>query len=414
MSDSASLAFEATPLDTVTSRLATLRQTYRSNRTKDLQFRLVQLRKLYWAICDNEKLLADALYRDLRKCSYEAILNEVDWCKSSIIDLVENAEAWLADEPVKGLPLMARPMGHHIRNTPMGMILIIGAYNFPLMLNIPPLAGAIAAGNCVVVKPSESAPHTAMAIQRVMEQALDPECYACINGSVEQSKALLDEKWSKIAFIGGTHVGGIIARKAAETLTPVVLELGGRNPAFITRNSDIKLAARRLMFQKTMNAGQVCFSHNYVLIEKPVVTDFIAAINKTVQGMFPNGTAASPDYSRIVNLAQFKRIKKMLDGTKGRIVMGGKMDESDLFIEPTAVLVDDIQDTMMAEESFGPIWSILPVDSLDEAIEIANEVDPTPLTLSTFGSDAENEKGESTSPESLIISEGTNPLTFLP
>jgi beta-apo-4'-carotenal oxygenase len=387
---------EATPVSEISSRISTLRTTFRSNRTKPFPYRIKQLRKLYWAIHDNEELLKDGIYRDMRKCNYEATLHEIDWSKAAIMDLIDNAEKWLKDEPVVAMPFQAWPMGHHIRHTPMGLVLVIGAFNFPYMLNLCGLAGALAAGNCVVVKPSESAPHCAMAIRKVMEDALDPEAFVCVTGEVTQTQALLNEKFDKIAFIGGNKVGTIIAKKAAETLTPVVLELGGQNPAFITRNADVKLAARRLMFQKTMNAGQVCFSHNYVLIERSVLSDFISAINQQFRVMFPKGPKESPDYARIINAREFGRMKKMLDNTKGRIVMGGKMDESDLFIEPTAVLVDDYEDSMMTQESFGPIWSIMAWDSLDEAIEIANRVDPTPLSLFAFGTNAENEKGKST------------------
>ncbi|KAL2202892.1 aldehyde dehydrogenase [Sarocladium strictum] len=384
--------FEGTPVPEISSRISTLRTTFRSGRTKPFSYRIKQLRKLYWAIADNNELLKDALYKDMRKCGYEATLHEIAWTKSAIMDLIDNAEEWLKDEPVVGMPFQAWAMRHHIRHTPMGLILVIGAFNFPLMLNICGLAGAIAAGNCVVVKPSESAPNCAMAIRKVIEQALDPEAFVCVTGEVAQTQALLDNKFDKIAFIGGTKVGTIIAKKAAETLTPVVLELGGRNPAFITRNADVKLAARRLMFQKTMNAGQVCFSHNYVLVERAVLSEFISAVNQQFRVMFPKGPKESPDYARIVNAREFGRLKKMLDGTKGKIVMGGKMDEEELFIEPTAVLVDDFEDSMMAQESFGPIWSIMAWDSLDEAVDIANNVDPTPLSLFTFGTNEENEK----------------------
>jgi beta-apo-4'-carotenal oxygenase len=386
--------FQATPVSEINSKIAALRRTYRTNRTKSFAYRVKQLRKLYWAIEDNEELLKDAVYKDLRKCHYESTLHEIDWCKLAVLDLIENAEKWLKDEPVVGMPLQAWPMGHHIRHTPLGLVLVIGAFNFPFMLNLTGLAGALAAGNCVVVKPSESSPHCAMAIKKVIEQALDPEAFICVTGEVEQSQALLSNKFDKIAFIGGNKVGTIIAKKAAETLTPVILELGGQNPAFITRNANVKLAARRLMFQKTMNAGQVCFSHNYVLVERAVLSDFISAINQQFREMFPNGAKKSPDYARVVNAREFARMKAMLDDSNGRIVMGGNMDASELFIEPTAVLVDDYQDSMMSQESFGPIWSIMAWDSLDEAIEIANKVDPTPLSLFTFGTDAENEKGK--------------------
>lgn len=387
--------FEATPTAEIASHVSTLRSTFRTNRTKPFPYRLNQLRKLYWSICDNEELIKDALYKDMRKCAYEAELGEIMWMKNAIIDLIDNAERYLQNEKVVDMPIHTILMGHHIRHTPLGVVLVIGAFNFPIMLNLSSLASALAAGNCVIVKPSESAPHSAMAIKKVMDDALDPECYKCVVGEVAQTQALLDTKFDKIAFIGGTKVGTIIAKKAAETLTPVLLELGGRNPAFITRNADVQIAARRLMFHKTLNAGQMCFSHNYILADRAILSELIAALNKQAGIMFPNGTKETADYARIINQREFRRMKAMVDNSKGKIVLGGKMDESELFIEPTVVLVDDLEDSMMAEESFGPVWSIMAVDSLDEAIDIANKVDPTPLSLFTFGTDAENEKGKS-------------------
>jgi beta-apo-4'-carotenal oxygenase len=207
----------------------------------------------------------------------------------------------------------------------------------------------------------------------------------------------LNEKWAKIFYTGNPTVARIIAKKAAETLTPVTLELGGRNPAFVSKAANLALAARRLLWGKVHNAGQVCISHNYVCVERELVDDFIKYLNATYKEFFPKGAKASEDYSRIVNERQFDRIKKMLDTTNGKIVMGGETDRSDLFIAPTAVLVDSIDDPMMKDESFGPIWSIYPVDDVNEAIKVMNKVDPTPLSLVTFGSKSENEQGKSTS-----------------
>jgi beta-apo-4'-carotenal oxygenase len=387
-------AFEPTSIDDIPVIANTLKQTYRTNRTKDLDYRITQLRKLYWAIADNAPLIEEALYKDLRKSKYEANISEIDWAKAECMTLIKNIKKWAKDEPMVNVPITFWAMGHRIRNEPLGLVLIIGAYNYPIQLSLPAVAGAIAAGNCVVLKPSESSPHSAMVLKKIFEESLDPECYAVINGNVPETKRVLDVKWDKISFTGGKKIGTIVAQKAAETLTPVLLELGGCNPAFVTKNANIKLAARRLLFHKALNAGQVCLSHNYILVERSILSQFIGALNSQYKTFMPQGARTSPDYARIVNQGQFQRIKKMLDNTKGKIVLGGTVDESDLFIEPTAVLVDDIEDSMMVEESFGPIFSIMPFNSLDEAIDIANKVDPTPLSLFTFGSDAENKKGK--------------------
>lgn len=385
-------AYVPTGLDDITTTVNTLTTKFRTNKTKDVQFRIKQIRKLYWAIVDNKDLIVAALHKDMRKCKHEAYLTEIDWAMQECLDFVNNLEKWLKDEPIANLPLLYWPMRPRLHYEPLGTILIIGAYNFPFQLNLTPVIGAIAAGNTVLLKPSELSPNSAMVLKKIFDEALDPQYYACVNGRLDETKHVMEHKFDKIVFTGGKRTGTIIAKKAAETLTPYLLELGGQNPAFINKHADVKLAARRMMWQKCLNAGQVCLSHNYVLIDRAHLSTFIGEINKQYRIMMPKGAKNSTDFSRVPNKGHFDRLKAMLDNSKGKIVMGGKMDEADLFIEPTVVLVDDITDSMIVEESFGPIWSIFPVDSLDQAIDIANKVDPTPLALFTFGSDEENEK----------------------
>ncbi|KAM3524521.1 hypothetical protein NHJ13051_004471 [Beauveria bassiana] len=385
-------AYEPTSLDDITASIDTIRKTFRTNKTKDVDFRIRQIRKLYWGVADNAALIEEALMKDLSKCKFEAQLSEIDWIKNEAVYVSNSVKKWAKDKAVDDIPFQYWALGPKMRSEPYGTILIIGAFNYPFQLNLAPVIGAIAAGNTVLLKPSELSPHSAMVLKKIFDEYLDPDCYVCVNGNVDETKHIMEHKFDKIVFTGGKGVGTIIAKKAAETLTPYILELGGQNPSFVTRNADVKLAAKRLMWQKTFNAGQVCLSHNYVLIERPVLNEFVAEINKLHAKFMPHGADKSPDWSRIVNINHFNRLKRMLDNTKGKIVMGGNMWEDKLIIEPTAVLVDSIDDSMMVEESFGPIWSILPFDTLDEAIDIANKVDPTPLSLTTFGSDAENEK----------------------
>lgn len=385
--------FEATPLDVIPSSVNILRSTYGSLRTKDIQYRLKQLRKLYWGIVDYSSLLEEAILKDFGKSKHETAISEIGWAKNECIDLINNLEKWTKDEPVVNVPISFWAMKHRIRYEPLGVILVIGAFNYPVQLALVPAMGAIAAGNAVLLKPSEGSPHTAMVLQRIFEEYLDPEAYVCVNGALPESQALLSQKYDKIVFTGSRSVGKIIAKKAAETLTPVLLELGGQNPAFISKNADIKLAARRLLWGKCLNAGQVCLSQNYALVERSVVSQFIGELHNSYRTFMPQGAKASTDYARINNKANFDRLKSLVDNSRGKIVLGGSMDESDLFIEPTVVLVDDIEDSLISNETFGPIWSIVPYDNLDQAIDIANKVDPTPLSLFTFGSDAENQKG---------------------
>lgn len=229
-------------------------------------------------------------------------------------------------------------------------------------------------------------------MQKVIEGYLDQSCYRVIQGAIPESTALLEQKWDKIFYTGGASVGTIIAKKAAETLTPVVLELGGRNPAIVTRNADIRLAARRLLWGKVHNAGQVCVSQNYTLIDKEVFDRFVMEIKKAMKEYYPNGTRNTDDYGRIVNNRQWRHLKKMLDESQGQILMGGDMDESDRYLEPTVVQISSPTDSLMLEESFGPLMPLLPVSNLDEAIRIANETHATPLAMYPFGNKTETDR----------------------
>lgn len=254
------------------------------------------------------------------------------------------------------------------------------------------MIGAISGGNTVVLKPSENSPCSAAVMEKIMKESLDPDCYACINGSVPEMKILLEERWDKIFFTGSANVGRIITKAAAPHLTPVVLELGGRNPAIVTRKADVRLAARRLLWAKTMNAGQVCISQNYTMVDNEVLDQFLTELKAGLKEFYPNGPKASEDYGRLNNLNSFNRVKKMLDGTSGKIVAGGTMDAGDLFIEPTVVLITDPEDSLMRDESFGPLLPVLGVNNLDQAIHIANKTHATPLGLYAFGSKAETDK----------------------
>ncbi|KAF2704651.1 aldehyde dehydrogenase [Pleomassaria siparia CBS 279.74] len=384
--------FEHTRVEDIASTVKTVRASFLAHKTRPLEFRLVQLRKLYWGLKDNENLVLEACKKDLGKPAFETYLTELSWCMNDIVFMSNNLARFAKDEVAEDIPFTNKLLGPRIVKDPLGTVLIIGAYNFPIQLSLGPLIGAIAAGCTAVLKPSESSPHAAAVLQKIIAQSLDPSCYTCIQGAVPETTALLDQKWDKIFYTGSAGVGTIIAKKAAETLTPVTLELGGRNPAIITKNADPRLAARRLLWAKTMNAGQVCVSQNFTMVDKEMLQPFLKECKVALQEFYPQGARQSPDYGRIVNLRQFQRLKKMVDDSNGKIVLGGTMDEADLFIEPTFVLVDSVQDSMIKDESFGPLLPILAIENLDEAIAIANEVHDTPLGLYPFGTKAEMEK----------------------
>jgi beta-apo-4'-carotenal oxygenase len=387
--------FEATAISGIASTVNLCKTTFRSQKTKPLSYRLTQLRKLYWAIHDNSDALVEALSSDLGKPTFESFLSEIDWCKNDIVFITKNLKKWMKDESAPDIPLTNSMMNPRIRKEPLGTALVIGAYNFPVNLSFGPFVGAIAAGCTAVLKPSEVSPATAMVMKKIVEESLDPSAYAVVNGGVQETSALLDEKWDKIFYTGSGNVGTIIAKKAAETLTPVCLELGGRNPAIVTKNADPRLAARRLLWGKLHNAGQVCISQNYIMVEKDILPLFIEQLKIAMKEFYPNGTKSSPDYARIVNKRHFLRIKKMIDDSKGKILMGGEVDESQNYIDITVVQVNDEKDSMIVDESFGPLMPVLPIDSVEDAIRIANVVDSTPLGLYPFGTKAETNKSTS-------------------
>ena len=298
----------------------------------------------------------------------------------------------MKDEKAPDIPLSNSLLNPRIRKEPLGTVLVIGAYNFPVQLALGPLIGAIAAGCTGVLKPSEVSPATAMVLKKIVEEYLDPNAYAVVNGAIPETSALLNEKWDKIFYTGSANVGTIIAKKAAETLTPVTLELGGRNPAIITKHADPRLAARRMLWGKLHNAGQVCISQNYIMVEKEILPAFIEQLKIAIKEFYPNGTKSSPDYARIVNKRHFLRIKKMVDDSRGKILLGGEMDEAENYIDITVVRVDDEKDSMIVDESFGPLMPLLAVDDVEEAIRIANSVHSTPLGFYPFGNKAETTK----------------------
>ncbi|EEP75715.1 conserved hypothetical protein [Uncinocarpus reesii 1704] len=328
----------------------------------------------------------------LEQSEYECYLAEITALENDIIFTTKNLPKWAKDEKAPDIDLTYSLMKPTIRKDPLGCVLVIGAFNFPFLLTLGPVIGAIAGGNTVMIKPSESSSNSAAVMQEIVEAAFDPAFVTITQGGVEETKALLAQKWDKIFFTGSSRVGRVIAQAAAPNLTPVLLELGGRNPAFITKNADLRLAARRLLWGKTMNAGQVCTSQNYILADKEVVPRLVEEFAKALKEYYPKGPKESPDYARIINEPSFRRIKAMIDNSNGKILLGGAMDEQEKFIEPTVVQVDSVDDSLIAEESFGPIIPILPVENLDEAIRIANDLDGTPLSLYPFGTKQEAEK----------------------
>ncbi|RVX75487.1 hypothetical protein B0A52_00840 [Exophiala mesophila] len=385
-------SFVETPVEDIPQIVDRLRQSFHSQKTRPIEFRLKQLRKLYWAITDHTEQILEACSKDLHKGVFDAYSAELDFVREGILLINKNLAEWVKDEKAPDIAFPNWLLSPRIRKDPLGVVLVIGAFNFPINLSLSPMIGAIAAGNTVVLKPSEQASHCAALMQKIIADSLDPDCYAVVQGAIPQTSTLLSQNWDKIFFTGSVGTAKIVAQAAAKTLTPVALELGGRNPAIVTKKADVRLAARRLMWAKVMNAGQVCISQNYNLVDKEIVPTFVAELKVALKEFYPEGAKKSADYARIINLSSFNRIKKMLDNTRGRILIGGEMDADELYIEPTVIQVSDPEDSLLVDESFGPLFPILPVDNLDQALSIANKVHATPLGVYAFGSKQETDK----------------------
>ncbi|OBT51618.1 hypothetical protein VE04_08175 [Pseudogymnoascus sp. 24MN13] len=373
-------AFENTPIENLPSIAAGVRLAYVSQKTRPIAWRIQQLRKLYWGLVDLTPDFLEALKLDVGKSVYESQVTELEWCKNDIVFVTKNLEKWAQDESPPDITLPNKFMSPVIRKQPLGAVLVIGCWNFPIQLSIGPFIGAIAAGCTAVLKPSEISPASAMVLKKLIEK-LDSDCFAVANGGKDETTVLLNEKWDKIFYTGNSVVGTIIAKKAAETLTPIALELGGRNPAFVTRNTTC--------VSRPAACSGVCISQNYTMVDADVCDEFIQQLRVANKEYYPNGAKASPDFGRIVSDHHFARIKKMLDSTQGKIVIGGATDAADRFIEPTVVLVKDQNDSLITEESFGAVHPVVGVANLDEAIRIANEVHSTPLGLYAFGNKEE-------------------------
>ncbi|KAG0206798.1 Aldehyde dehydrogenase [Mortierella sp. GBA30] len=371
-----------TPLDDITQIVQELRASFNSGLTKPLSYRKEQLKGLYNLIDENEDLIREASFQDLHKHPQELVVGETGIGKQECIEAIKNLDSWAAPQYVK-TSLLNKMDAPHIRKEPLGMVLVIGAWNYPLNLLLAPAVGAIAAGNTVVMKPSEVAPHTAALLTKLLPKYLDSRSYRIINGAVEETTALLEHKFDHIFYTGSGNIGKIIMGAAARQLTPVTLELGGKSPAFVAKDVDVATAARRLTWGKFFNCGQTCIAPDYLIIERGIEQEFVKQMQAHLQEFYGSSPQSSNSYGRIVNKNHLHRLKKVLDNTKGSIVIGGDTDEEDLYIAPTVVLNVQPGDSLLEAEIFGPLLPIMIVDSLQEGIDYVNRGDQ-PLALYIF------------------------------
>lgn len=355
---------------------------------RDYDWRIAQLKALKRMLEENDKKFCDAMWADLHKPVFECVTSEQGIVLSEIDDALKNLHKWMRPRRV-GTSLYNLPGSSKIVHDPLGLTLIIGAWNYPINLLLAPLVGAIAGGNGALLKPSELAVATAKLIAELIPQYMDTDLIDVIQAGPEETSDLLDRNYDLIFFTGSGGVGRIVMGKAAKNLTPVVLELGGKSPAFVLRDANIDVAAKRLVWGKFMNGGQTCVAPDYILVEPEVKAPLIAALSREIKNAFGENPKASPDYCRIINAKNYARLTGML--AKEKILFGGQTDETERFIAPTLVAAT-IDDAVMKEEIFGPILPIVEMSNLGEMIDFVNSRDK-PLSLYIF-SESSDDQGE--------------------
>ncbi|XP_039576626.1 aldehyde dehydrogenase family 3 member A2 isoform X2 [Passer montanus] len=356
------------------------RAAFRSGRSRPLEFRIQQLKALERMVQEKEKEILAALKADLNKCGHNAYSHEILGVLSELALTMEKLPSWAAPQPVKKNLLTMRDEAY-IGYEPLGVVLVIGAWNYPFVLVMQPLIGAIAAGNAVVVKPSEVSENTARLVAELLPQYLDKDLYPVVTGGVPETTELLTQRFDHILYTGNTAVGKIVMAAAAKHLTPVTLELGGKSPCYIDKDCDLAVACRRITWGKYMNCGQTCIAPDYILCDPSIQGKVVENIKATLKEFYGEDVKSSPDYERIINQRHFKRVKSLLEGQK--IAHGGETDEASCFIAPTILTDVSPESKVMEEEIFGPVLPIVTVKSVEEAIEFIN-LREKPLALYVF------------------------------
>ena len=352
---------------------------FNTGKTKNTAFRIHQLKTLKRAIIEYEQKIFEALKADLHKPVEEVyssetliVIKEIDYALKHLKDWTKPKQA--------AIPWQMFPSSAKSYAEPLGVVLIIGPWNYPVQLNILPLIGAIAAGNCAIIKPSEMAPHTSHVIADLIEKHFAPEYIAVVEGGVETSQQLLKEKFSHIFFTGGKAIGKIVMEAAAKHLTPLTLELGGKSPCIVDTDSDIEITARRIIWGKFFNAGQSCVAPDYLLVDKRIKENLLNTLEKCLKEFYGDRPASSPNYARIINQKHYERLVKLLDGD---IRIGGETNPDECYIAPTVIDNISWEDLVMEEEIFGPILPVIEYTDISEAIALINSRQK-PLALYLF------------------------------
>lgn len=359
------------------------RDYYNTFETRDVKFRIKMLKKLKRVILENESKISKALYDDLRKSEFEAYETEIGIVLEEIGIHIKNLKKWA--KPVKvSTPLAHFPSKSYILPEPFGVVLVMAPWNYPFQLLMAPLVGAISAGNCVVLKPAPYSKNTSKVIAEIINDNFQEKYISVFQGGREVNQELLDEKYDYIFFTGGPVLGKIVMRSAAENLTPLTLELGGKSPCIVDKSSNLKIAAARIVWGKYLNSGQTCVAPDYMLVHSSVKKELFENMKKMVDKYFGDDPQKSPDYPRIINQKQYERLVSLLED--GNIVYGGKHDDKERYISPSLLDNVDPQSSIMQDEIFGPIMPVVEWTDEDEMISFINNR-PKPLAFYLFTSD---------------------------
>lgn len=362
------------------------RAFFQTGATLDVEFRIAMLKKLYATIKKYEHEIHLALKEDLGKSDFEGFMCETGMALSEISYMIRHTRQFAREKTVL-TPLAQFASRSYVKLSPYGNVLIMSPWNYPFLLTIDPLADAIAAGNTAVVKPSAYSPATAQIVTRIIEECFEPEYVAVVNGGRNENAALLEQKFDMIFFTGSQSVGREVLRHAAENLTPVVLELGGKSPCIVDTTADIRLAAKRIVFGKFLNCGQTCVAPDYILCHSSVKDRLIKELCHQIRKQYGTRPLDNPDYGRIVNRKHFDRICGLIDRSK--VIIGGAVDEATLRIAPTVLDHVTWNDPVMQEEIFGPVLPVLTFETYEELYTLLAQ-QPKPLALYLFSKDKQH------------------------
>ncbi|MBD1842049.1 aldehyde dehydrogenase [Cyanobacteria bacterium FACHB-63] len=403
---------ELTPAS-IPSLVEKQRSLFGSGQTQSIEFRRTQLQRLKDAIVQYKDEIVKAAHADLGRPEFEAYF-EIATIQEINVAL-KQLKTWMQPKRIR-TSVDQFPAKAWVQPDPLGVVLIIGPWNYPFQLMMSPLVGAIAAGNCAILKPSEQAPHTAKVIAELIQSAFPPDYIAVMEGNATVSQALLAEKFDHIFFTGGTAIGRIVMQAAAKHLTPVTLELGGKSPCIVDMDVRLDYAAKRIAWGKFINAGQTCIAPDYLLVDRRIKSDLIELMKRSVDEFYGEDPAKSPDYGRIINQHHFQRLSTLLNN--GECVLGGTVDPATRYIAPTILDRVSWDDPVMQEEIFGPILPVLEYDDLTDAIAKVN-ARPKPLALYFFSKDPQKQEKvlRSTSSGGVCLNDtvmqvGVNELPF--